>query len=197
MPWRTRAVSEVRGGTGEENVLEPSGSQQHFGGELRDPDPALLSGFGRDRPVRTDGNGAVAIVKGDRTTISQDLKAFGGDKIAVAIELEGAVACVALAVRRLHGEPAFSIDGHIQRISRLARRTRGQVLQRAGIDDEGHIPVGWQGVGRVGIRHQVFLEDLRGGLEAAGFEIRQIVGDDVHLAPQSDLPRQRYKYGVV
>src|SRR6185312_15387620 len=69
----------------------------------------------RDRAVDTDRDVAVARLKDDRAVLPDDLQPFRGDELALAVDLERAVARVAFAARGLHGEKRIAADRHVER----------------------------------------------------------------------------------
>ena len=48
-----------------------------------------------------------------------DRQAFGGDELAAGVDLQRAVARVALAARRLHGQERVAADRDVERIAGL------------------------------------------------------------------------------
>ena len=108
----------------------------------------------------------------------------------MAVDLQRAVARVAFAARRLHGEEGVAADRDVERIAGLLHRALGEVEPGRAVLHEADAAVVAAKLVRARDRHQVFVEDDVVGLEAGGVQVRDVVRDDVELALKRDLPRQ-------
>src|SRR5262249_18530782 len=112
------------------------------------------------------------------------------DELALAIDLQGAVAGVALALRRLHRQEGVAVDGHVERAAGLLDRALAEVVPGGAVEHEAQAAVGAGEAIRAGHRHEVFLEDVAVRLEPGGVQVGHIVGDDIELPLQRHLPRK-------
>ena len=70
-----------------------------------------------DRAVGADRDVAVGRLQRDRAAVAEHLIAVGGDQLAGGVELQRAVAGVALAARRLHRQEAVAVDRDVERVA--------------------------------------------------------------------------------
>jgi hypothetical protein len=200
-PWRMSAVGDGHRlgavAQAETGCRRPS---RRRAGRCRRP-PA--GGRGRrprrgDRAVAADGDADVVGLEGDGAALAEDQVALLGDELVLGVELEGAVAGVALALGRLHHEEAAAVDGDVERIAGLGDAALGQVGGGRAVPDEGHATVG-PALERIvpRDRHQVLLEDNVVLLEPRGVQVGEVVGDDIELTLQGDLPRETDETNVL
>ena len=145
---------------------------------------------GGDGAVRRDLEAAFLRREGDRAVVAEDGVAVAGDELPLRVDLEGAVAGVALAGGRLHGEERVALDRHVERVARVLDSAGADVERRAGIDHVGQPAVGAWKRFRACHRHEVFAKARRARLEAVGGDVRHVVGDDVELTAERHLARQ-------
>jgi hypothetical protein len=142
-----------------------------------------------DGAVRVDDDVAVGRTEGNRPVLADHLVARAGDELALRVDLERAVAGVALAARRLHHKEGVAFDRDVERVAGLLDAALGHVVPGLAVLHEAH-PA--QRAGRLVVRAglQVLGEHRAVGLEAGGVQVRDVVGDDFELASQHSLPRQ-------
>src|SRR6266545_590349 len=151
----------------------------------------------RDGAVFVDGDVAVGILELDRTAFAQHLKAFAGDQLAGGVDLQGAVAGVALAARSLHDQEGVAVDRDVERIAGALDRTGPEIVPGCAVLHVAQPPVGALEPIVARVRHQEFFEHRAVGLVAGGVEIGDVVRDGLELAPKRDLPRQSDQEGVL
>src|SRR5262249_30094483 len=78
---------------------------------------------GRDGAVRVDRDAVVGRLELNRTAVADHAVAVTGDELALRVDLEGAVARVTLAARRLYHEEGVAIDGDVERVASWTHRT--------------------------------------------------------------------------
>jgi hypothetical protein len=143
-----------------------------------------------DRAVVGDGDVAVGGLKDDRPVVAEDLVAGQGHELADVVELQRAVAGVALAARGLHHQHAFAVDGEVQRAAGLLDRALAHVVPAHPILHQADASV--RPRKRLGIAAalQKFGEHRAVRLKSGGVDVGDVVGDHVELALQRGLPRQ-------
>src|SRR6185437_6652965 len=139
-----------------------------------------------DGAVGTDRDLPVVGLERDRAAAAEDGIAFRGHQLAGGVDLERAVARVALAARCLHREETVAVDGDVERIAGALHAAGVHVVPDAAV---AHIADARTRVGAGG-RGQIFLEQRTVGLVAGGVDVGDVVGDDVHFAAKRDLARQ-------
>jgi hypothetical protein len=111
-----------------------------------------------------------------------------GHEFAGGVDLEGAVAGEPLALRGLDDEKGAGIERDIKRIAGARHRAGREIGEGGAILRVGEAAVGAREILLPRDRHHEFLEDHFLGLEAGGRHVRHVVGDDIELATQRDLP---------
>src|SRR5665213_2952808 len=76
-----------------------------------------------DEAVVADLDVVVVRLKGDWAIFAEHRRTFATHQIAGIVDLEGAVAGVALTARGLHGDEALADDGDVERIAGALHRT--------------------------------------------------------------------------
>ena len=74
--------------------------------------------------------------------LAEHLVALAGDELAVAVDLQRAVAGVALAARRLHDQEAVAVDRDVERIAGLLHRALAQIEPGRAVLHEADGPIG-------------------------------------------------------
>jgi hypothetical protein len=144
----------------------------------------------RDSPVGGDRDVVICLLEGDRAVVALHREAVGGHKLAGRVDLQGAVARVTRAVRRLHGEKCVAVDRDVERVTSTLDGALAHVAPGTAIDDVTELTVGKsRKVVLTRNRHQVFLENGLVGLEPVRVQIGDVVGDDVEFAGEYHLPR--------
>src|SRR5215471_14477753 len=141
----------------------------------------------RNGAVRVDRDAVVGRLELDRAAVADHAVAVAGDELALGIDLEGAVARVAFAARGLHHEEGIAVDGDIERIAGRADRAGAVIAPGGAVLHEAHAPVGALEAGRLGNRHQIFLEHRAIGLVAGGVHVGDVISHDIELALERDL----------
>ena len=196
-PWRTRALVSgwadafargVEVGALLEQLLrlregdQPQLAADRVGGVVG----ALDHG---DGAVVGNRDVVVGLLEHDRSVGAEHRIAGGRTSCPCGLICSAAVAGVALAGRRLHHEERLAVDRDIQRILGLLGRSAGEVVKGGAVLDEAQAAVAADEVVFVRARHQVFLEQRAVGLETVGVDVRDVVGNDIHLPFQHHLPR--------
>ena len=139
----------------------------------------------------------IGVLELDRTAVAHDPIAGAGHQLSLRVDLQRAVAGVALAARGLHHQKSVTVDGNIERIAGLADRPGVEIVPGGAVLDVAQPPVGSLEAAGVRDRHQKFFEDGAVGLVAGGVQIGDVVGDDLELAVERDLSRQSDQEGVL
>ena len=110
--------------------------------------------------------------------------------MALIVDLQAAVAGVAFAGERLHHQKAAAVDRDIERVLGLLGGPLREILEGAAVLDiaDGAVKAAPEVV-FMGARLQIFLEQRLVGLVAGRIDVRDVVGDDIHLPFQRHLPR--------
>ncbi len=124
----------------------------------------------------------------DRAAVAEYGIAGRRHQLALIVDLQAAVAGVALAGGGLHHEEAAAVDCDVQRILGLLGRALRKILEGAAVQDVADGPVPADEIVFVRARIQVFLKQRLVGLVAVGVDVRDVVGDDIHLSFQHHLP---------
>src|SRR5262249_31367648 len=102
----------------------------------------------RDGAVRGDRDAVVGRLGLDGPAVGEPGVAGGGHELALGIDLERAVAGVALAARGLHHEEGIAIDGDVERVAGRPDRAGGKIAPGGAILHIAHAPVGALKAGR-------------------------------------------------
>ena len=176
--------------------MEPSFSSFCALGEADEPELAAerIRAAGAfqhgDGAVGRDVDVVVGRLEDDRAAGAEHRIACGGHELALVVELQAAVAGVALARGRLHHQEAAAVDRDVQRIFGLLGGALREIAKGAAVLDVADAAVASDEVVFVRARHQIFLKQRLVGLEAGGVDVRDVVGDDVQLPFQHGLPRK-------
>ena len=165
--------------------------------ERDDPQPRLFTVLGRDRAVGGDGQIGFLRREQDRAAKAENRIAVGGGQAAFSVDLEMTIASVALAVRGLDHQPALAVDGDVQRVAGGDHVALAEVADLARLMDVGNLPVRAAHAVDLRNRHDELLELEAVALVPGGLEVRQVVGDGVHLVLQGHLARQAYEKCVL
>src|SRR6267142_3008246 len=151
----------------------------------------------RDGAVRIDRDAVVGRLELDRPAVADHAVAGVGHELALGIDLESAVARVALAAWSLHHEEGIAIDGGVERVAGRPDRTGAEIAPGGAVLHVAHTPVGALEAGSLRLRHQVFFKDRTIGLVAGGVHIGDVVGHDIELTLERDLSRQSDQESVL
>src|SRR5581483_355184 len=84
-----------------------------------------------DGAVAADRHLAVGRLEGDRSGIAEHRIAVIGHQLAAGVDLQRAVARVALAARRLHHQEGVAVDRYVERIAGALQRALAHVVPEA------------------------------------------------------------------
>ena len=127
----------------------------------------------------------------DRAGGAEHRIAGGGDELALIVDLQAAVAGVALAGRRLHHQEAVAVDRDVERVLGLLGRALREIVEGAAVLHVARRGGRWPTkLSSCAPELQIFLEQRLVGLVAVGVDVRDVVGDDIHLPFQRHLPRK-------
>ncbi len=157
-------------------------------GEGRDLQLSLGAGAGEDGAVFGDRDVGFVPPKANRASSGEHRIALSGHERALRIELEGAIARIALAVGRVDDKEAFAVQRRIERIAGLANGAAGQIMHGRPVLGEGHILLTCRKAIILGAGHDKFFKQHLLALEADGVEVGHVVSHHVHLALKGDLP---------
>src|SRR5258707_69180 len=138
---------------------------------------------GRDRDI------AVGRLQDDRSALAHHLRSVGGDELTLRVDLHRAVAGVSFAGGSLHDQESLAVDRDVEWVAGRLHGASTEVVPGPAIVDEAHLTVGRLEPVFACDRHQELLEHRIVRLEAGGVQVRDVVRDDVELAPENHLPR--------
>ena len=143
-----------------------------------------------DIAIGGDADVMVGRLEYDRAAGAEHGIASRRHELALIVDLQSAVAGITLAGCGLHNQETAAIDRDIERVLGLLGGTLREVLEAAAVEHEadGAIPADEVVFTRAGL--QVFLKQRLVGFVTVGVNVRDVVGDDIHLSLQHHLPRK-------
>src|SRR5581483_10254907 len=116
--------------------------------------------------------------------------AVRGDELSDIVDLERAVAGIALTTLGLHSEEGVAVDDEIERIVGLLGGALREVVPGGTVLHEADLAIGADEVVLMRVRAQEFFENRFLGLEPRRIDVGKIVRDHVELTLERDLLRQ-------